>query len=245
MCYTGGALETFSSKRVCSFPSLTTAVSNVVRLLPLVVVVLVCVVPVRAQQAIASVFEGGRPIFINDDDEEMKRAAGRGGAAAVRQLIVQRKQSMPGIERHIETVSRRHGVDPELVRAVIEVESGWNPRAVSRKGAMGLMQLMPDTGARYGVGDAFDPTANVSAGVRHLRWLLDRFDGDARLALAAYNAGETAVVTKGGVPPYRETRNYLDKLETLYGSLGPGRGPGNGRIFRTRDASGRMVYEND
>jgi soluble lytic murein transglycosylase-like protein len=102
------------------------------------------------------------------------------------------------------------GVDPDLVRTVIEVESAFEPRAVSAKGAMGLMQLMPATARQYGVADPFDPRANIEAGTRHLRSLLDRFD--LSLALAAYNAGAGAVERFGGVPPYRETKAYVQRV---------------------------------
>ena len=110
----------------------------------------------------------------------------------------------------------RHALDPDLVRAVIRVESGWNPRAVSRKGAMGLMQLMPATAAEYGVADPFNPTENIRAGVAYLRRLIDRFDGRTELALAAYNAGPGAVEKYNRtVPPYRETRAYVQRIVTV------------------------------
>ena len=106
----------------------------------------------------------------------------------------------------INMVSARHRVDPRLVSALIQVESAYRPRARSHKGAMGLMQLMPSTAQQYDVKDPYDPQANIEGGVRHLRSLLDRFD--VSLALAAYNAGEAAVERFGGIPPYRETRDY-------------------------------------
>jgi soluble lytic murein transglycosylase-like protein len=110
----------------------------------------------------------------------------------------------------------RHALDPDLVRAVIRVESGWNPRAVSRKGAMGLMQLMPATAAEYGVADPFNPTENIRAGVAYLRRLIDRFDGRMELALAAYNAGPGAVEKYNRtVPPYRETRAYVKRIVSV------------------------------
>jgi hypothetical protein len=108
-----------------------------------------------------------------------------------------------------------HGVDPRLVRAVIQVESQFQSRARSPKGAMGLMQLMPDTARRYGVRQPLDPAANIDAGTRHLRWLLDRFPLDRALALAAYNAGEAAVERYRGIPPYRETRDYVGRILQL------------------------------
>ena len=113
----------------------------------------------------------------------------------------------------IEERSAAHGVRPELVRAVIQVESAFNPRARSVKGAMGLMQLMPDTAADLGVTNPFDPEQNIRGGVAYLRSLLDRFNGNEELALAAYNAGPGAVTKYGSkVPPYRETREYVQKV---------------------------------
>ena len=103
-------------------------------------------------------------------------------------------------------------MEPELIDAVIRQESGYDPYAVSHKGAKGLMQLMPATAKRFGVKDVFDPAENVQGGVKYLRQLLDRYDGDRRLALAAYNAGEGAVDRFGGVPPYRETQDYVDRI---------------------------------
>lgn len=115
----------------------------------------------------------------------------------------------------IDRSSKTHGVDTRLVRAVIKVESGYQPRARSRKGAMGLMQLMPDTARRYAVRRPYDPAANIDAGTRHLRSLLDRFPLD--LALAAYNAGEAAVARFQGIPPYPETRDYVSRILQLIG----------------------------
>jgi soluble lytic murein transglycosylase-like protein len=116
------------------------------------------------------------------------------------------------IEAHVREVAARYGVSPRLVAAIIEAESEFNPRAVSRRGARGLMQLMPATAESLDVGDSFDPLANIEGGVRHLRRLMDRFDGDLPLVLAAYNAGENAVVLHGGVPPYRETQRYVARI---------------------------------
>src|SRR5882762_3456769 len=116
------------------------------------------------------------------------------------------------IDEHIKEVADRYGVRADLVAAVIEAESEFNPRAVSRRGARGLMQLMPKTAATLGVDDLFDPKANIDAGVRHLRAMMDRFDNNIPLALAAYNAGEVAVIKHRGVPPYRETRAYVKRI---------------------------------
>jgi hypothetical protein len=115
----------------------------------------------------------------------------------------------------IAQVSEVHGVDPLLVRAVIEVESNFRPRARSPKGAMGLMQLMPATARQYQVRNPYDPRANIEAGIKHLKGLIDRLG--VELGLAAYNAGEGAVKRFGGIPPYRETRNYVTRILALAG----------------------------
>jgi len=116
----------------------------------------------------------------------------------------------------ITAMAETHGVDPLLVRALIQVESGDQPRARSNKGAMGLMQLMPSTARLYNVRNPYDPKANIAAGVRHLKSLLDQFR-TVDLALAAYNAGEGAVKKFNGIPPYRETRDYVSRILSLAG----------------------------
>jgi soluble lytic murein transglycosylase-like protein len=115
--------------------------------------------------------------------------------------------------------AKKHAVNPRLVAAVARAESNWNPRARSRKGACGLMQIMPATGRRFGLSrsELYDAKKNLEAGSRYLAWLVDRFDGDLELVLAAYNAGEGAVDRYRGVPPYRETREYIRRI---YGYLG-------------------------
>lgn len=114
----------------------------------------------------------------------------------------------------ITTLAQAHGVDPILVGAMIKVESNYQPTARSRKGAMGLMQLMPSTARQYNVRNPYDPTTNIAAGVKHLKALLDRW-GAVELALAAYNAGEGAVEKFKGIPPYRETRDYVTRILAL------------------------------
>ena len=113
----------------------------------------------------------------------------------------------------IAAVSQAHGVDPMLVKALIQVESNYKPGARSPRGAMGLMQLMPSTAREYKVRNPFDPKANIEAGIKHLKGLIDRFG--VEMALAAYNAGEGAVKKFNGIPPYRETRNYVSKILSL------------------------------
>ena len=154
-----------------------------------------------------------------------------------------------GVEKLVRETADRHSVDPALVRAVIETESHWNPVAVSNRGAAGLMQLIPTTAQRFGANDVFNPKQNVDAGVHYLKTLLERYNGNLDLALAAYNAGEGAVDRAHGIPAFRETRNYVQKVQNAYFR------PGSGRLgdawFNPRaihkdvDTSGRVVFTND
>ncbi len=129
-----------------------------------------------------------------------------------------RRVSAEDIDRFIHEAAARHKVDPNLVRSLVQVESNYNPNAVSRKGAMGLMQLMPATAHQYDVNNPFDARQNVEAGVRHLKGLLDNFGGNVPLSLAAYNAGKGAVERNGGIPPYSETQNYVKRITHLMGT---------------------------
>lgn len=122
----------------------------------------------------------------------------------------------PGLDNIVQQAAQTHKVDAALVHAVIHAESGFNPNAVSPKGASGLMQLMPATARRYGVRNIFDPQQNVGAGVHYLKDLLKMFGNNPRLALAAYNAGENSVKRFGGIPPYPETTQYVSKVLTLH-----------------------------
>ena len=149
------------------------------------------------------------------------------------------------VEKAVEEAASRHGVDPNLVKAIIKVESNFNARAVSNKGAMGLMQLMPDTARRLNVSNPFDVNENVDAGVRHFRQLLDDFNGDVKLSLAAYNAGEKAVSSHGGIPPYHETQNYVRQITNLYnGGLSLQFAPTRAPIKVYRDESGVLTFNN-
>jgi soluble lytic murein transglycosylase-like protein len=154
-----------------------------------------------------------------------------------------------GVEKLVREAAERHRVDPALVRAVIQTESNWNPAAVSRKGALGLMQLIPTTAQRFGVNDVFSPKQNVDAGVRYLKTLLERYNGNLDLALAAYNAGEGAVDRAHGIPAFRETRNYVQRVQEAYFQPGSGRLDNAytraNQIHRVVEPSGRIVFTND
>lgn len=138
-------------------------------------------------------------------------------------------QSQAGFDDIIRSASSRYGVDPHLVRAVIKAESDFNSQARSHKGAQGLMQLMPETARLHKVSNVYDPHENVDGGVRHLRMLLDRYAGDLRLTLAAYNAGIKAVEQYRGVPPFSETREYIRRVLDYHR-----RYHGNGTVSVTR-----------
>ena len=145
------------------------------------------------------------------------------------------------MESAIDAAAKRHNVDANLVRAIIQVESNFNPRAVSNKGALGLMQLMPKTAKSLKVSNAYDPQQNVDAGVRHLKTLLNNFGGDIALSLAAYNAGETAVRHHRGVPPYSETRDYVKRITALYSKQNSMLGRPGHPLHIARDNSGHIV----
>jgi soluble lytic murein transglycosylase-like protein len=153
-------------------------------------------------------------------------------------------RSQPEIKGMIDAQAHRQGLDPKLVHAVVRVESSYDPTALSRKGAMGLMQLMPETARSLEVDDPYDPEQNLRGGTAYLRHLLDRFGGDLELALASYNAGPEAVDRYRGLPPYPETHDYVDRVLRLF------RGEGlpaaavrtrGRRTFLIRDAAGRLL----
>lgn len=150
------------------------------------------------------------------------------------------------VDASIVMAAARHNVDPNLVRAVVKVESNFNSNAVSRKGAMGLMQLMPSTARSLNVKNPFDPDQNVDAGVRHLKQLLENYGGDVNLTLAAYNAGAGAVARSSGVPHFAETQNYVRRITNLYHGgfdLAPS-GPAHDPVRVQRDARGVLYISN-
>jgi soluble lytic murein transglycosylase-like protein len=123
-----------------------------------------------------------------------------------------------GYDDDIQRASGRYNIDPDLIRAVIKAESDFKVSARSNKGAMGLMQLMPDTARLHNISDAYNPSENVEGGARHLRMLLDRYQGDLELSLAAYNAGSAAVEKHRGIPPFPETKEYVRRVLRFYDS---------------------------
>ena len=154
--------------------------------------------------------------------------------------------SQEEIDAAIVMAAARHNVDPNLVRAVVKVESNFNSNAVSRKGAMGLMQLMPSTAKQLKLKNPFDAEQNVDAGVRHLKALLENYRGDVNLTLAAYNAGEGAVARSAGVPRYAETQNYVRRITNLYygGFDFLSRGASRDPVRVQRDARGVLYISN-
>ena len=168
-------------------------------------------------------------------------------------------EEMPvSLKTLVETISANHGVDPALVKAVMKTESNFNRFAVSNKGALGLMQLIPSTGRRYGVRDFFDPQQNIDGGVRHLKFLLNKFKGNLDLSLAAYNAGENLVERLGRIPSIPETANYVRKIRAMYktkstpvvasalptATMAAASVPETPQIFKTVDARGIVHFSN-
>ena len=222
----------------------------------------------KAQAQIASATNiDGRRIFVNADPPvlvKMKNIGNLSASATPKNIYLgggeisfmnpgQNRAALnidrDGVEKIVREAAQRHNVDPALVRAVIETESNFNPAARSRKGALGLMQLIPTTASRFGVNDVFNPQQNVDAGVHYLKTLLERYNGNLDLALAAYNAGEGAVDRAHGVPAYRETRNYVQKVQNAY--FRPGSGRLDNAFVRPNpirpqaDANGRIVFTNE
>jgi len=199
--------------------------------------------PLFGQGISAYVDANGKVVFNNDPTPvrapvfgtDKGRAEGRSSQPSERQAH---------IASLIEQTAAFHSVDPELVRAVVEVESNFNPLAVSPKGAMGLMQLIPGTARRFGVSNVFDPAENLDGGVRYLKYLIGMFDGNLELSLAAYNAGENAVLRSRGVPAIRETRDYLRKINGIYPLQRVASVPNRRLIVRTTSSDGVVRFTN-
>ncbi len=221
-----------------------------------------CLQPANAQIAKVMDDNSGRQFFVNSDAPQNRFSSAKFAPTKSHATIYLPAESSfaghsrpamsvdrDGAERLVREAAERHHIDPALVRAVIETESGWNPTAKSRKGALGLMQLIPTTAVRFGVNDAFSPQQNVDAGVRYLKTLLQRYNGNLDLALAAYNAGEGAVDRAHGIPAFRETRDYVQKVQNAYFRPGSGRMEGvwsNPRAIRKEpDPSGRVIFTNE
>jgi soluble lytic murein transglycosylase-like protein len=216
-------------------------------------------------QIVSYVDDSGKRVFVNAEPPAtlvrpkvpLLKTAATGDAlrttqtsfAASPELSAAELANREKIQQMIREVSVRYRVDPALVRAVIETESNWNSKAVSRKGALGLMQLVPGTAQQLGVSNAFDPKQNLDGGVRYLRTLLQRYNGDLDRALAAYNAGPGAVDRAGGIPRYRETQNYVQKVTDSYFRPGSDRLPRafeqQRPIYRAVESDGRVVFTNE
>ena len=206
--------------------------------------------------------ENGKRVYVNADENNSPPAVKKKGHGASALSVAAGRKTADSsaahpavqatreeIERAIQQAAERHKVDPALIRAVIAAESAYHPDATSRKGAQGLMQLMPGTAQELGVSNAYDPRQNIDGGVRYLRALLEKYSGDLDKALAAYNAGEGAVERAHGVPNYAETRAYVRKITDKYFHQGSGRQPGafeRARTIRREvDGNGRIVFTNE
>jgi soluble lytic murein transglycosylase-like protein len=222
--------------------------------------VLGAALPARAQLSYY-VDDQGNIVYTNDDTPHPPKAsaektAGEKGATgsdpsphAANSPSAAPSLGPDVLHQLVQETAHKHNVDPRLVSAVISTESNWNTSAISRKGAQGLMQLVPETAQHFGVYNSFDPAQNVDAGVRYLSMLLDRYNGDLPKALAAYNAGPRAVDRWGGVPDFRETREYVRKVTSSYFQ------PGSEHksswraapkpIRRTTTDDGRVLFTNE
>jgi soluble lytic murein transglycosylase-like protein len=168
----------------------------------------------KADQIVVLVDDQGHKLYVNTGEtssrmDSMVRSL-RGTASGVS------GKSLADIDQIVQQTANRYQVDPELIHAMIQVESGYDTQAVSSKGAKGLMQLIPATAQRFGVANPFDPKQNIEGGVNYLKYLLNLFGGDLSLSLAAYNAGEHSVQRSGGVPAIPETQNYVRKITSIY-----------------------------
>jgi len=203
----------------------------------------------QAQEIVKFASSEGKRIYSNT--EEIYRLVKVAAVPEKPKLIaLEDKSAVPAqIEKWIHEISEQQGVDPELVKAVAKTESNYNPYAVSNKGALGLMQLIPETAKRFGVTNVFDAKQNIEGGVKFLKFLMGMFPNNLPYILAAYNAGENAVLKYKGIPPYRETQAYVRKISQAYNKTGSflvasNQSAADRRITTYRDNSGRVVYSN-
>lgn len=203
----------------------------------------------RAGEIATVVDQHGHTVFVNAADAPPPPSRSARPSHTMRGRYV--ATPTPEISSLVDKTAGEHQVDPKLVNAIIQVESGYNPRAVSRKGARGLMQLIPATAARFGVRNSFNPRQNIEGGVTYLKYLLDLFGGNVPLSVAAYNAGENAVLKKGGIPAYPETVDYVQRVTGLYNPAPQESAqvqtysePQEASIFRLVDNRGVVHYTN-
>lgn len=219
----------------------TQAAGGDLRLLPFLALSLFLLPPLAGQEVFSYVDANGVKIFTNrgGDRSSLQQAASRPRPS--------HSPSLPHSARYdglIRQIAGDYGEDEQLVKAIIRVESAFDPRAVSPKNCKGLMQLHPDTAKRFGVRDIFDPAENIEGGVKYLQHLRRNFD-DLELVLAAYNAGENAVLRHDGIPPYRETRDYVKKVLAFYAPHGPEKSRlERRRIYRVVLPDGRVLLTN-
>jgi soluble lytic murein transglycosylase-like protein len=212
---------------------------------------LVLSVPSQAQIA-SYVDEHGKVVFVNADSPRRGSSGTISATPASSSPASSESANASGdhLGEIVQAAAERHNLDPALVKAVITTESAWNPSAISRKGAVGLMQLIPETAERFGVGNAFDPAQNVEGGTSYLKELLDHYNGDLTKSLAAYNAGQRAVDQSGGIPAYPETERYVQKVTDAYFRPNSGRDPSlwskpRAPIRRETDSNGRIIFTNE
>ncbi len=246
-------IATQLSSGVERLPSLT-PMTNPTRILVLVALLVSLCKPANAQIA-SYVDESGKNVYVNGDSPQPRLGSSMVGSSAgsrtkTGEIAASLNPTDVRLDTIVQNAAERHRLDPALVKAVISTESGWNSRAISQKGAVGLMQLIPATAQRFGVGNPFDPAQNVEGGTTYLKSLLDRYNGDLSKSLAAYNAGERAVDLTGGVPAYRETQRYVQKVTNAYFQPGSGRTstlwtPPRPQVRRDVDANGRVIFTNE
>jgi soluble lytic murein transglycosylase-like protein len=237
--------------------------------LALVAVPLLATTLQAAESISAYVDADGRVIFVNEGSEPASQmqtpaagsrkvlastssgvtvtAAGRSAAPTGKLPVAADSAALPpaDLDTMIRQAAAQHQIDPELIRAIVQVESNFDPYAVSPKGARGLMQLIPATAQRFGVANPFDARANLDGGIRYLKHLLGMYQGDLQLTLAAYNAGENSVARFRGVPAYRETQDYIRKIGALYPMrMMPATFRSEPKIMRFVDPAGVVHFSN-